>query len=163
MARKRSRKLPALRTRGDWARPSLPASGQLSRREDSLGFFRKLGGEQSFKIRCGDHAHGVEAQQLHHPLVRQLAQSAGQEERGDQRRVNLDGDALGAFRQPMPLVGAAQYAFQPSEKQFNLPSRWYISASSAAPKTSRSRQPVTRMIGSSMPSFSMRTTRTGPW
>ncbi len=46
---------------------------------------------------------------------------AGQQQGRDQGRVKLDGDTIGAFRQPMPVAGPPEHTLEPAEEQLDGP------------------------------------------
>src|SRR5208283_6202781 len=60
----------------------------------------------------------IEADHLHGALARTPPAVAQQEERGDERAVDLEGDSARGLRQP---VTAAQDALEPLEKEFDAP------------------------------------------
>src|SRR4030095_12052585 len=62
--------------------------------------------------------HPIEAQSLHVSFVGRTTGPEEQEQGGNEQGVDLDGDPIGGFSQPML---ARQGGFEPFKKEFNLP------------------------------------------
>ena len=99
-----------------------PAGGRIdSRPRVSARSFSDFCFDGRFEFFVARHSHGMKSQHLHATLAGEAAQLAGQQQCRDQRRVELDRDSLGAFRQPMPVVGPSEYTFEPAEEQLDGP------------------------------------------
>ena len=82
----------------------------------SVPLFR--GSERGFQFLVGGPAHHPEPQPFHHALGRKFPAASGEQQRGDERAIDLGGDAVFALRQP---VAAGQKAFEPPEEQLDGP------------------------------------------
>ena len=92
----------------------LPGSGIFAPGGGAVGFAAQAGQE----FIQGGHAHLVELDELEPAPIGPAPEDLLEEHRGDQCQVKLVGHALGAFGQPVP---AAEQAFDPPEKTFDLP------------------------------------------
>jgi hypothetical protein len=106
---------PDKATRWSWPARSTPCSGYWDFFASQPGFLLL---QPCFQVLQRGHAQQVKLNQLHHPLAGSPPGIKLQQQRRDQRQINLNRHSFGRFGQP---VTTTQNAFDPAEEQFDLP------------------------------------------